>query len=169
MEIFVTNKLFEFIQINKLDSNQSENKKWSANIFILDRKKNIIITHKETLYSFIVTNLTKKDLGDLNEKIINELKIQLECDKIDVKNALNYFEISSTEDIFFLKTDNDRKTMGWTNDLLQVNKWLIEKNQQDKLASTVFFAHNEMNKRPVNSRRFLSPIEILKNKLGNKK
>lgn len=166
MEVFLTKKLGEFLETNKENSDEKEFEKWSAHIFIVERKKNIIFTHKETLYSFFVLGLNKNDLKFLKERIINELKIQLESDKIDIEKALIYFNINSSENIYFLKTDNDQKTLGWTRDLLIVNQDIYEDYTQNKIVSSAYFAHNQMNHRLVGKRDYKSPIEMLLNKLN---
>ena len=91
MEIYLTNKLSEFVKIDKLNSDQKAEEKWSAHIFILNRKKNIIFTHEETLYSFFVLDITKKELSVLNRRIYNELETQLESDNVDVKKSFEIF------------------------------------------------------------------------------
>ena len=168
MEIYLTIKLSEFIKIDKLDSDQKAEEKWSAHIFILNRKKNIIFTHKETLYSFFVLDITKKELSVLNRRIYNELEIQLESDNVDVKKALKYFNVKDSENIFYLKTDNDQKTLGWTKDLIQVNQSVCEDFHQDKIISSAFFAHNMMNSRLVGKRNYTSPIDMLTEKILSK-
>lgn len=167
MEIFLTKKLSEFLELNKEHSSERESEKWSAHIFVVERKKNIILTHKETLYSFFVLGLIKKDLKFLPERIVNELKIQLKSDKIDVEKALKFFNIFDDTNVYFLKTDNDQKTLGWTRDLLNVNQDIYEENTQSKIISSAYFAHNQMNHRLVGKRDYKSAIEMLLNKINS--
>ena len=165
MEIFLTNKLSELIQPTKLSCDQNSNEKWSAHIFVLSRKKNIIFTHKETLYSFFVLDVSKKDLKYLPERIVNELGIQLEADGVDSKLAYSYFEIPNVNGISFLKTDNDQKTLGWMKDLIQINQLFFDDYKQNPIISSAYFAHNNMNDRLVGARKYQSPLQMLQDKL----
>lgn len=167
MEIFLTKKLGEFLKFNKENSTEREFEKWSAHIFIVEGKKNIIFIHKETLYSFFVLELLKNDLKSLADRIIKELKIQLESDKIDVQKSLKYFNIIDDKKIYFLKTDNDQKTLERIRDLLLINQEFCKDYTQEKIISTSFFAHKLMNHRLIGKRDYKSSIEMLLNKLNS--
>lgn len=168
MEVFVTKKLSEFLQPNKDNSYQELDYKWSASLFYLNRKKCLLFTHKLTLYSFVVLDVKKKDLKTLAIRIINELKAQLNADKINLETALNYFGIETPEEIFFLRTDNDQKTLGWVRDLTQNIKSYLLYNDGDKIFGTTYFANKRINKIPVGSRKFQNSNEMLSDKLSQK-
>lgn len=81
---------------------------------------------------------------------------------------MKYFNVKDSENIFFLKTDNDQKTLGWTKDLVQVNQSVCEDITQDKILSSAFFAHNMMNSKLVGKRNYTRPIDMLTEKIQSK-
>lgn len=165
MEVFLTNKLKKFIDPNKEESSQEFNRKWSAHLFYVDRKKCIVFTHKETLYSFVIPNFKKTNPNTLSEQITEELKNQLNSDGININSAFNYFELTSPQNIYFRKTDNDQKTLGWVRDLIQNIKVHLRFNEGDSLDKVIYYAHNNMNGIPVGSRHYARPFKMLLEKL----
>lgn len=165
MEVFLTNKLKEFIDPTKEESSQKLNERWSAHLFYINRKKCIIFAHKETLYSFVIPNFKKTNPKGLSDQIIKELKSQLYSNDISIDAAFNYFELTNSQNIYFQKTDNDQKTLGWIRDLIQNLKVHLRVNEGDNIEKVIYYAYHNMNKIPVGSRQYANPTEMLTEKL----
>ena len=67
MTIQSTKKLQDFIGI-KIDiilTNEESINLWHGNIFMIGRRKCLLLTHNESYYSLFVYGITKKDIQDL--------------------------------------------------------------------------------------------------------
>ncbi len=95
---------------------QSSSSQWYVNVFYVDRAKCLIFVHSLTLFSFIVTKITKKDLADLEKLFRKELsramfhmkcpgemitKVLQECDGIKVFKTTNRSVLSSMNDLVY--------------------------------------------------------------------
>lgn len=101
----------------------------------------------------------------MSEQIIEELKNQLHSDGININSVFNYFELTSSQNIYFRKTDNDQKTLAWIRDLIQNIKAHLRINEGDSIDKVICYAHHNMNEIPVGSRQYARPTEMLLEKL----
>ena len=122
--------------------------------FFINRKKCLIFTHKETLYSFLILDVKKKGTKNINHQIIYELKKQLTKDGINQTKALSYFGLFNHQEIFLLKTDNDQKTLGPIRDLIRGIKDASAKYSDNKIVSTLYFTRNNTSLQSINTKRF---------------
>ena len=90
---------------------------WNAQLFSVDRRKCILVTNKQTLYSFVRLNILKHDLKDLNNFFITSLFRQLKADNLYDQKAEDYW-LDEFSKISFARTDNDKKVIGTMNDII---------------------------------------------------
>lgn len=159
MEVFLSNKLKQFLPPNEEVTTSSSSEKWSAHLNYYDRHKFILFTHKETKYSFFLPGYRKSALSDIGELMQNQLKIQFEVDRINVDKAMKYLNFDPKE-IFFLKTDNDQKTLGWIRDIFKNIEYLQDYHGGNAFINAMSYAHRSMNQIPI-GRTGKSPIELL--------
>ena len=95
---------------------------WYAHVFILDRKKQVIFVEKETLFSFCVPNLTRKDIKELFSEIFeNGLGKALYVEGVSGDAVPKLMEACRGE-IVFGKTEN-RRTIGAMNEFVKHHKY----------------------------------------------
>lgn len=161
MELFITRKTEKVLSFSKEISNEQNQEKWSLDSFLVDRKTCLIVTHKETLYTFFVCNIKKADLKNINDLVYNALIDQIKTDEIDLEKSIDYFNLKGDIQINFLRTDNDQKTLGWLRDILIVTKFVMEEDKSAKIEQLKSFA-KYMNDRPIGKRNYKTPIELLR-------
>lgn len=131
--------------------------KWNANIFYVDRKKCWLITNSETKFSIIIPNLKSSDLKNLTEIFIENFYSQLiyEGIWIDFKQIKHW--IGSVE---LLPTDNDRKTIGTQNNILESLKyWKYEFRTFENMPFRELTMR--INSSPTKSFNWINPHEKL--------
>ncbi len=99
---------------------------WNARVFLLKRRKCIIVTHKSTLYSFVRLNVVKKDFTGLHTFFVTSLLNQMRADKLYNGNK-NVHQINLLK-VEFCRTDNDKKVIGSMNDFMYQIKMGVEYN-----------------------------------------
>jgi len=120
--IYASTKLATLIGKSRLlpkDKVQASNSliDWNAQLFSIDRRKCIIITNKQTLYSFVRLDILKKDLNDLNQFFLSSLLDQFKTDGLYNDKEENYW-LDNFSKIVFTTTDNDKKVIGSMNDMI---------------------------------------------------
>jgi len=95
---------------------------WYAHVFILDRKKQVIFVETETLFSFCVPNLTRKDIKERFSEIFEKgLGKALYVEGVSGEAVSKLMEACRGE-IVFGKTEN-RRTIGAMNELVKQHKY----------------------------------------------
>lgn len=159
MEVFISNKLKKFLPPNEEASTASPSEKWSAHLNYYDRRKFILFTHKETRYSFFLPGYRKSSLSDMGDLIAHNLCIQLEVDGININKAMKYLNFNPNK-VYFLKTDNDQKTLGWIRDIFKNIEYYQDYHGGNAFINAMTFAHRSMNRIPI-GKTGNSPIELL--------
>ncbi len=124
--LFCSTKLSKLLSIKtKLPSVSTNN--WNGHLFSLEGRKCLVFLHKETVYSFVLFDVLKKDLKDFKEVFINHFLQQLHDDygiseevKESVRSELADMEISAT--------DGDKSAIGFLNDCVMRLTWPREFN-----------------------------------------
>lgn len=87
---------------------------WHANLLRVERRKCVLFTHSDTLYSIVVFGLKRADFDRLDEIFRQSLFRRLRIEgflQIQIEKALDEYET-----IYFAKTNN-RSVLGSMNDL----------------------------------------------------
>ena len=119
--IFCSAKLGKLLGVkNRLPSISMNN--WNGHLFFLEGRKCLVFIHKETLYSFVMFDVLKKELADFKEVFIKHLLQQLHDDfrisdeiKESIKRDLENIELSTT--------DGDKIAIGYLNDCVNRLTW----------------------------------------------
>ena len=96
---------------------------WHANLFYLNRKKCLLITHNESIYSLFLYNVVKKEVPTLMARIKEQLKEQMRRDDFTI--ALIAYMLESLGEIRYAKT-SDRSVLGYMNEMVHAVKWYAE-------------------------------------------
>ncbi len=88
---------------------------WNGHVFILERKRCLIVMNNRTCYSVLMTNVQKKNLKDfgqifkerLTRQLNHDMKLNESQEKIKLRKELS--------DIVLTKSNNDRKIIGTIN------------------------------------------------------
>ncbi len=95
---------------------------WYAHVFILDRKKQVIFVEAQTLFSFCVPNLSRKDIREGFSEIFEKgLGKALYVEGVSGEAVSKLLEACRGE-IVFGKTENCR-TIGAMNELVKQHKY----------------------------------------------
>jgi hypothetical protein len=95
--------------------------KWNATLFYVNHKKCLLLVNALTKYTVIIDRVSKADFMNFREIFIDHLYRQLSIDEIKIEKH-NISKLVGH--IHFCETDNDQKTIGIQNYLLQsVEDW----------------------------------------------
>ena len=105
---------------NKISSGAFQ--EWYAHVFVLDRKKQVIFVETETLFSFCVPNLTRKDIKERFSEIFEKgLGKALYVEGVSGEAVSKLMEVCRNE-IVFSKTKN-RGTISAINVFVKHHKY----------------------------------------------
>jgi hypothetical protein len=139
---------------------------WNAQLFIVDRRKCVIFTNKETLYSFVRLNIVKKDLVDLNAFFISSLFNQLKSDGLYNKKEEDFW-LDNFKKLTFYRTDNDKKIIGSMNDFIYQLKVGIEHKVGLLRNPTDIGAGHYVNDIPMGLLKFRNPLDMFRDIKNN--
>jgi len=157
--IYLSEKLEKVISNNNTISEKlSDNLfgKWNANVFYIIRQKWLLITHSETKFSIILPNINSSNINRLNEIFINSLYNQLAFEEIEIDiNSLSLI----IGNIVFHRTDNDRKTIGTQNSILELIKhWDLNNENVREICKRI-------NQTPTKVFKWKNPCEMMYEKI----
>ena len=132
---------------------------WHANLFYLNRKKCLLITHTESLYSVFLYNVSKKEVPTLTERIREQLKEQMRRDDFTIAQIACMLE--SLGEIRYAKT-SDRGVLGLMNDMVHAVKWHVEYDG----TVDVFDLNRRLNAKPYKKAGFAYSKDELKHLLS---
>lgn len=132
---------------------------WHGNIFMIGRKKCLLVTHNESLYSIFLYGVTKKEMKNLAEILKSRLAELLRRDDFILPQIVKMLE--SIESIRYMKT-SDRSVMGNMNDMVHMLKYL--NMTEDELALS-----RRINHTPYSKGKFHFPRDILKRLMSEEK
>ncbi len=101
----------------KYEGNTDKILQWNAQLFFADKKKCIIITNKETLYSVIVLDVLKKDIIPFDKFVTYNLMEQMAYDEILSPNSKQWVK-NNFSNIELQNTDNDKRVIGSMNEFI---------------------------------------------------
>ena len=160
INIFCTKKLETFfVNVSKnIEIHETENN-WNGQLLNIKGQKCLLFIDKKTLYLFLISNFSKKNLPKIKELFFLEFFNQLKRDGIYSLEVKNYF-IDVFDDIKFFKTDNDQKTLGSIKNC----EALISRFCRDfiDIENAITYYQNErMNLNPIGVRNFITSKELL--------
>ena len=117
LTIQCTKKLMDYIKkdIDQLPDIQNNLYSWHAHLFIVQRKKYIIIMNNQSRYNFVLGPLLKKDVKHLDELIIDGIRDNLKADEIEQSMIDEYFK--QMDELSYTKT-SERSIIGQINDCI---------------------------------------------------
>ncbi len=162
--IFCSLKLSKLINIQVRQESISLNN-WNGDLFSIDGRKCIVFVHKETLYSFVLLNILKKDLSDFGNVFLNGFIQQLEKDNI-LTELLKERIVAEYADLQISTTDGDKSTIGFMNDCISRFRW--NRNSTIPVMKQVQKHINSFyNKNPLGTRNYKTGIELMLEKYKN--
>jgi len=159
MTIQSTKKLQDFIGIktDNIPTDAESINLWHGNIFMIGRRKCLLLTHNESYYSLFIYGITKKDIKDLSQIIKKQLTELLRRDEFTLEQIVKITE--TIETIEYAKT-SDRKVLGVMNDMVHMLKYY--NMTEDELTLSA-----RMNHTPYKRKGFAFPVDELKSFLNN--
>jgi hypothetical protein len=131
---------------------------WYANLIMIDRRKCLLFTNERTLYSFLIPNVLKDDLKNIEEEFLVNLgyNLQNEGFGLDVINRV----IQEYEEIGFSRTGS-MKVLGAMNQLtFEYEVLIIRKEGLDNIR--ILEVNRDINRTIMKGIKCLHPIEALK-------
>lgn len=117
LTIQCTKKLMDYINKNISVKPDIQDKlfSWHAHLFIIQRKKYILIMNNQSRYNFVLGPLLKKDVKHLDELIIDGIRDNLKADGIEQSMIDEY--LIQVNEFSYTKT-SDRSIIGQINDCI---------------------------------------------------
>jgi hypothetical protein len=164
--VFCSSKLKEFLKpliaINKTIEN---NEQWNAHLFYLEGKKCIIFLNKETIYSFVLFEILKKDISNIRRLFIDGFINKLyEDDILELKDELVLR--MKYENISFLMINNDKSAIGSINDCISRITFSPVDNKCS-LKEAKNYVKKNLNDTPMGAVKYQFPIKLMKEKIKN--
>jgi len=152
--IQATKKLQDFLGIKTSElPNQNEHfNSWHGNIFMIGRKKCLLVTHNESLYSIFLYGIIKKDIKTLSLRLKKQLTELLRRDAFTLSQIVKMCEIMGS--ITYAKT-SDRSVTGNMNDMIHMLKYYNMTEDELSLSARI-------NSTPYARGEFHFPKKILK-------
>ena len=158
--IQATKKLQDFLGINtsELPKEEESFTSWHGNIFMIGRKKCLLVTHNESLYSIFLYGITKKDIKTLSQRLKKQLTELLRRDSFTLSQIVQISE--TVESITYAKT-SDRSVTGNMNDMIHMLKYFNMTEDELSLSARI-------NSTPYARGKFHFPKKILKTLIEEK-
>ena len=135
---------------------------WHANLLRIDRRKCILFTHDQTLYTFLVPGLTKPHFQNIDEVFRQNLFNSLMSENLP-QNHIEIF-LDNIRDIEITKTNN-RSVLGSMNDLAFQVKYQIA-DEGGLLNSDISKLNHGINRIPMSAIKEIYSIYELQNLLN---
>jgi len=140
---------------------------WYAHVFILDRKKQVIFVEKETLFSFCVPNLARKDIKERFSEIFEKgLGKALYVEGVSGEAVSKLME-ACRGDIVFGKTEN-RRTIGAMNEFVKHHKYSFYYQDRPMDVQDRCNRYMPMRGFPAGSKEYQFPIDVFAKMLREK-
>lgn len=154
MIIHATKKMQDFLKLKALDTIEDTGfNHWYGNIFMVGRRKGMLLTHTKTLYSIFIYGVTQATIKDLENVIKHHLKQQLRAERFsptDIK-----IMVDSIANIQFTKA-SDKSVLASMNQMVAFINGFYVGEGEDLLLS------HRINHMPVKKLDYTHPIKALK-------
>ena len=133
---------------------------WNALLFYLNKRKCLLCMHKQTLYTFLILDFVKKDLGDFPKFFRQHFTDQLLADQLINPKTQSLLD-SGFESITLLQTDNDKKIIGSMNDCIFRIR-IYDSRKGDTLNLNPTYIGHQLNRTPMKLIDYSFPVEKMK-------
>lgn len=137
---------------------------WHVHLFFRRRKKCLIFTNTETLYSFVVENVKRADVRNLATLFQKELKRSLFHEEFNAEIMRKV--TSAIENIQFARASN-RSVLSSMNDLIWQHDGYTETVEEQGREDLVA-VNRQINRTPMGAMKYALPVERFKQLLGIK-
>jgi hypothetical protein len=134
---------------------------WHANLFYLNRKKCLLLTHNESIYSLFLYNVVKKEVPTLMARIKEQLKEQMRRDDFTIAQIASMLE--SLGEIRYAKT-SDRKVLGYMNNMIHTIQWHADYDE----TTDEFALSRRLNKTPYKKADYAYSKDELKHLIAER-
>lgn len=131
---------------------------WYCNIIRIDRKKCLLFTNEKSLYSFLIPNVLKKNIRNIEEEFLINLSLNLQAEgfSLEVINRV----MQEYQEIGFTKTAS-KKVLGSMNQLAFEYEVLIALEEGLENVKILDVNHT-INRTILRGIKFFHPIEALR-------
>ncbi|MCK5241329.1 hypothetical protein KAR34_02645 [bacterium] len=170
--IRITQKLQKELGIKTADLVTLENppdifQEWYAHVFILERKKQIIFVETQTLFTFCVPNLPRKDIRErLSEIFEKGLGKALYIEGLSGEAVTKLMDLCRGQKVF-AKSEN-RRTIGAMNEFVKQHKNSFYYQDRSMDTQDRCNRYMPMHGFPSASKEFQFPIEVFAEKIKEK-
>ncbi|WP_341281198.1 hypothetical protein [Paenibacillus sp. FSL H8-0537] len=116
---------------------------WHAHLFLLNRRKCVLVMNNETRYNFVLHGLKKQDFKRFHELVAESIAENLLADKADKQVIERYLQ--SADAFSFTKT-SDRSIISQINDMILIIKHMHQ-YQMDETGELPAQWFNKLNRR----------------------
>ena len=162
--IRITQKLQKEISLKLADLGTVENpyvpfEEWYAHVFILARKKQVIFVETQTLFSFCIENVSRKDIrGRLPELFEKGLAKALFVEGVSSQMMAKIMDICRNE-LTFAKTES-RRTIGAMNEIVKQHKFCFSYQDRPVELQDRMNRYMPMRGFPDGSKDYKFPIDV---------
>ena len=129
---------------------------WYGNLLWLDRRKCILFTHAETLFSFLVADVLKADVSPIGPFLVSRVEFELATEELPV----DLFGRLDRDSVHIAKTAS-RSILGSMNDL--AFQWEHTVEASGGLESTdVAGTNRRLRRMPMGAIRYAHPIDLVR-------
>jgi hypothetical protein len=136
--------------------------RWHANLLRIDRRKCVLFTHDQTLYTFLVPGLKKPHFQNFDEVFRQNLFKSLRAENLPQKHIEIFLD--DIREIEFTKTSN-RSVLGSMNDLTFHLKYQIA-DEGGLLMTDIVKLNHDLNRIPMSAIKEIYSIYELRNLLN---
>jgi len=136
---------------------------WYCNLLRIDRRKCLLFTNENTLYSFLIPNVMKKNLMNFQDEFLINLNLNLQAEgfNIEVVNKV----MQEYTDIGFAKTAS-KHILGAMTQLSFEYEVLIQMKEGLENVK-VLDMNRDINRTILKGIKYLHPIEAMRDLLSN--
>ena len=127
---------------------------WHANLIYVNRKKCVLFVNDKTLYNFVVINLSRAKIKELDSIFVQYLFLNLFQEGFSEELVKRLTQEYDT--VQFSKTDS-KSTLGAMNDLAFHYKLYLQTEGEDALPSII----HKLNRMPMGAQNYNYSIESL--------
>ena len=159
--IHCTAKLLKELKNPPLQNPDTQNSdglgNWYANLLRIDRRKCILFTNEKTLYSFMIPNVLKKNIRNIQEEFLVNLYFNLQTEGFPLE-VINRVMAEYTE-MGFAKTASKTVLGAMTQLMFEYEVFIQMKEGLENVK--ILEMNKDINRSLMRGDRHLHPIEML--------